>query len=283
MTDFDFKQFKRMNYFTGFFTTADDWSAEQNYHMNKLRLHNQGVHTPGIMRGWMDELKVTAVGNRILVQSGAALDGGGNEIYVGEQVEVLPPKSFGDYTKTQTLYVTIEYNAIESDPVINPTQPEYNGNTRWKEEAKVSITETEPDNKTVLELARIFLRPPVSVVANPIDPASPGANEIDRRSILYAGSVCAPAISQGLEQPLKDSLIDSMTDTRKKFSDLDTRFPVPSCADTRNAAVTVEMMARSGILRSGQLTELFGCLAGIENDAGQAAKQFSKLTAPQNT
>jgi hypothetical protein len=57
----EFSEFKRMNYFTGFFTTAEDWRAEQTYHREKLKLHNRGMHTPGVMRGVADELRVRAV------------------------------------------------------------------------------------------------------------------------------------------------------------------------------------------------------------------------------
>ena len=45
-------EFKRLRFFTGFFTTARDWEAEQNYHLEKLKLHNGGLHTPGIIHAW---------------------------------------------------------------------------------------------------------------------------------------------------------------------------------------------------------------------------------------
>ena len=52
--------FKRLNFFTGFFTTAEDWLQGQQYHLEKRKLHLRGLHTPGIIPGDGEELKVTA-------------------------------------------------------------------------------------------------------------------------------------------------------------------------------------------------------------------------------
>lgn len=41
--------FQRLNFFTGFFTTADDWNQGQEYHLEKRKLHNRGLHTAGVI------------------------------------------------------------------------------------------------------------------------------------------------------------------------------------------------------------------------------------------
>ena len=76
---------KRLNFFTGFFTTAKDWNDGQSYHLDKRKLHNRGLHSPGVIRGEADELRVVAAGGlQVRVLPGAALDGGGNELYLGQ-------------------------------------------------------------------------------------------------------------------------------------------------------------------------------------------------------
>ena len=70
----DLSPFKRMNFFHGFFTSAQDWNEGQNYHLWKRELHNRGLHTPGIIRGEGQELMVTVKDSTIKVAPGAALD-----------------------------------------------------------------------------------------------------------------------------------------------------------------------------------------------------------------
>ena len=41
--------FKRINFFEGFFTTDEDWNAAEAYHLEKRRLHNRVLHTPGVV------------------------------------------------------------------------------------------------------------------------------------------------------------------------------------------------------------------------------------------
>ena len=41
--------FKRINFFEGFFTTDEDWNAAEGYHLEKRRLHNRVLHTPGVV------------------------------------------------------------------------------------------------------------------------------------------------------------------------------------------------------------------------------------------
>ena len=36
-------EFKRLNFFTGFFTTAADWTDGETYHLEKRRLHNRAL------------------------------------------------------------------------------------------------------------------------------------------------------------------------------------------------------------------------------------------------
>ena len=50
--------FKRLNFFTGFFTNARDWNEGQDYHIEKRRLHNRSLHSPGVIKSERHELNV---------------------------------------------------------------------------------------------------------------------------------------------------------------------------------------------------------------------------------
>lgn len=79
----------RPRYFDGRLLTADDFRAEQNYHREKLWLHNRMLHGYGIVSG----LEVSAQENEsggahIVIAPGYALDGYGRELIVPEPLHV---------------------------------------------------------------------------------------------------------------------------------------------------------------------------------------------------
>src|SRR5256885_3510846 len=63
--------FKRINFFEGFFTTDEDWNAAEAYHLEKRRLHNCVLHTPGVVPVEAGGLKLTARGRGGLSLQGA--------------------------------------------------------------------------------------------------------------------------------------------------------------------------------------------------------------------
>jgi hypothetical protein len=90
MMDHQLKPFKRLNFFTGFFTTADDWNDGESYHLEKRKLHNRALHRAGILSGVGDELAVEPDGQlSVKVKPGAALDGYGN-LLLFDAVKPLP-------------------------------------------------------------------------------------------------------------------------------------------------------------------------------------------------
>ena len=52
--------FKRINFFKGFLTTEKDWNDAERYHIDKRRLHNRMLHSPGIVYGYNGDLRVQA-------------------------------------------------------------------------------------------------------------------------------------------------------------------------------------------------------------------------------
>jgi hypothetical protein len=178
--------FKRLNFFTGFFTTAEDWLQGQRYHLEKQKLHHRGLHTPGIIAS--DELKVTTkAGSGFVVQvgPGAAVDGEGNILYLPAARELAIPLPA---SLPQIVYVYAQYAEWGTDIQLNPEDPDYSGPTRVTELPEINWSLDPPDNCGRLELARIDLQSGVTAIADPTSGASPGPNEIDTRHAPRAGA-----------------------------------------------------------------------------------------------
>jgi hypothetical protein len=139
----DIPPFCRNNYFTGKLLTERDFTAEQRYMVDKLRLHHVALHGWGVVCG----LKVTphpkSPNLKLIVESGIAVDGMGHEIRVPAPVECeLPslqptpseadqwtpePDSHSDvpaqqssHPVTVTLYVYLRYVEREAELMATP-------------------------------------------------------------------------------------------------------------------------------------------------------------------
>jgi hypothetical protein len=183
--------FERINFFKGFFTTADDWQKAQKYHLEKGKLHNRYLHTPGVVSEGDNEshsLEVTAAsqGTAINVAPGYAIDGEGRDLYLPkpEQVQFVPNK----YHLPTTVYVSIKYDEEEFSKRTNPANPEYAGYAFIREVPLVEITTVEPDNHHAVELARIELSSDATRLKDARDANNPVENEIDLRYVKKAGS-----------------------------------------------------------------------------------------------
>ena len=180
------KDFKRLNFFTGFFTTADDRNDGETYHLEKRRLHNRTLHRPGILRGEADDLAVDATGGMCLrVKPGAALDGSGNLILVATAREVeVPPAS----DLAQTAYVYVRFAEQDAVYVENFEDPDFSGYSRKAETPAIQVSFNQPDGIDQVELARVSLLIGATEIKNPADPERPQANEVDRTHVHYAGA-----------------------------------------------------------------------------------------------
>jgi hypothetical protein len=70
------RQLERPHFFTGKLLTAEDLQREQDYHRNKVRLHNRFLHGWGVVAG----LRVSLDKGAVVVAPGLALDCAGNEL-----------------------------------------------------------------------------------------------------------------------------------------------------------------------------------------------------------
>jgi len=85
----------RPNFFFGQLLDAATLQAEQDYHREKLRLHNRMLHGFGIVSGLGVHVETTSDpnGGRIIVDPGYAIDGCGEEIAVCAGASLAPPRS----------------------------------------------------------------------------------------------------------------------------------------------------------------------------------------------
>jgi hypothetical protein len=132
----DLTTVKRLHYFDHQFLRADDFTAEQDYHLGLRRLHNRTLHTSGVTEG----LDVTFQGGAtsVTVSAGAAIDALGREIVLADDQTVeLSGYDAGD------LYLTIAYDEQQTDVT---TETGASGNTRWSEEPKFAALKNQPGN-----------------------------------------------------------------------------------------------------------------------------------------
>jgi hypothetical protein len=85
--------FSRNHYYTGKLLTERDFTAEQKYMADKLRLHHVALHGWGIVCGLKVMPHPHCPALRIVVEPGLAVDGCGREIRVPQRVEYPLPAS----------------------------------------------------------------------------------------------------------------------------------------------------------------------------------------------
>jgi hypothetical protein len=198
--------FKRINFFKGFLTTEKDWNDAERYHIDKRRLHNRMLHSPGIVFGYAGDLRVTARARGDLsveVQPGYAIDGMGNDLMVFDAT--IRNINLEEFRLPQTIYIVLRYYEELTDFIAYKENLEYKGHRRVLESCKVELSQTEPDIAREVELARVYLEKGVARVRDARDPANPQANEIDMRYVQrggLSGSMLAGALRLRLEQLL---------------------------------------------------------------------------------
>jgi hypothetical protein len=99
---------RRLQYSLYQFLEAKDFTAEQDYHREMRRLHNQLLHTQGVTQGLEVRKKDD---NKIKVTSGTAIDGQGREIWLEQDFDV--PLTDPKFTGDDQVFVTIAYSESE--------------------------------------------------------------------------------------------------------------------------------------------------------------------------
>lgn len=145
-------QIQRLHYFDNQFLKAEDFTTEQEYHLEMRRRHNRGLHTKGVAEG----LQIRKTNEKqITVTAGFAIDENGNEIILLKDL----PISLADttkYPKDSTIYVFAEYKEKREKPQPE-TSTDENQSTRFFENAVINAETKEPDinNKQIVRIGRL--------------------------------------------------------------------------------------------------------------------------------
>ena len=142
--------FRRLNFFKGLFTKAEDWIQEQRYHVQKRELHNRCFYTPGVVIGEGSNLEITVNDGQFMILPGYAIDGQGRDLYLSKPQELKDPPA-----AAETAYIYIAFNEKKEEPRSNYMNPEYSGEAFIVEDPIVGWTDQPPDNQEKIELGRI--------------------------------------------------------------------------------------------------------------------------------
>jgi hypothetical protein len=142
--------------------------------------------------------------------------------------------------------------------VANDQEPLYSGYTRITETYTIQARSSLPDNVEWMELGRINFKNGLSKIT----PA-----DIDRSNVSWAGAV--GVVLPQLDQNIKDGIKAEMSYARETFAELEAIFPVPSLADVRYIALTIDIFVRSNNLQTERVHEVLELLAEVEEDVEQ--------------
>ena len=253
--------FKRINFFKGFLTTEKDWNDAERYHIDKRRLHNRMMHSPGIVYGYAGDLRVTARARGDLsveVQPGYAIDGMGNDLMI--QDAAIRNINLEEFKLPQTIYIVLRYYEELTDFIAYKENLEYKGHRRVLESCKVELSQTEPDITREVELARIHLEKGVQRIRDARDPNAPAANEIDMRYAQKGGN--AGSTLPGSMRVRLDNLLNQVRRGALEY----TRRGVVSAHDVVQACNTALMLMYANLLDLKNVFDVFKLIIETEGE-----------------
>lgn|GEM_PF-1575118 len=179
---------KRLHYFDHQFLRADDFTAEQEYHVGRRRLHNRALHTWGIAEGL--DLTFDSGSGAVTVQQGTAIDADGNEIVLTEDRRV----DLGAHPEGASAYITIEYRETPTDL---SKETDIHDNTRWTEDPDVRALADRPP------------RPSMQLILGRVNRSGRVVSDVDRSDRRAAGAVSGDITTSALT--LKHERVDPAT------------------------------------------------------------------------
>jgi hypothetical protein len=153
--------------YDGMPVTAEVWTEAHDEHRKNLQAHSLVFHGSGIITGL--EVKASDPPDKyVYISAGAAVDPAGNVIVLPEPVAY----DFGEATEGD-LYLLLGHGERE----VGGSGKE----TRYVQDEFVVAARPNLPKRPAVELARIHLAKRGSVIHNAVNPAHPGADEIDLR------------------------------------------------------------------------------------------------------
>jgi hypothetical protein len=253
--------FKRINFFKGFLTTEKDWNDAERYHIDKRRLHNRMLHSPGIVYGHLGDLRVNARARGDLsveVQPGYAIDGIGNDLMIFDAT--IRNINLEEFKLPQTIYIVLRYYEELTDFIAYKENLEYKGHRRVLESCKVELSQTEPDIAREVELARVYLEKGVQRVRDARDPANPAPNEIDMRYVQRGG--LAGSMLPGFLRVKLEALLWQVRRGALEY----TRRGVIAAHDVVQACNTALMLLHANLLDLRNIFDIFKLVIDTEGE-----------------
>jgi hypothetical protein len=253
--------FKRINFFKGFLTTEKDWNDAERYHIDKRRLHNRMLHSPGIVYGYGGDLRVSARARGDLsveVQPGYAIDGMGNDLMIFDAA--IRNISLEEFRLPQTIFIVLRYYEELTDFIAYKENLEYKGHRRVLESCKVELSQTEPDIMREVELARIYLEKGVNRIRDARDPAGPAPNEIDIRYTQHGG------LSGSMLPGAQRVRLENLLHTLKKGALEYTRRGVVAAHDVVQACNTALMLLFANQLDLRNIFDIWKLIIDCESE-----------------
>ena len=135
---------KRPNYFFGKVLNVQDFTEEQNYLLQKHRLHLRTLHGSGIVQGL--EVSSDGQGTSISIAPGLAIDSQGREVQLNDELTLTVPA-----TTTSPTCIVLQYAERFVDPVPVPgPEDEMTKPSRVEEGCQVVLAEKPCDDGVVL-------------------------------------------------------------------------------------------------------------------------------------
>ena len=250
------KAFKRINFFKGFLTTEHDWNDAEKYHIEKRKLHARSQHAPGVVQGFLGDLRVQARARGDLsfeVQPGYCVDADGHDLILWEtQIKTIVPE---EYKLPTTLYVVVRFAEELTDFIAYKENLEYKGHRRVMEAARVEIVQSPPDIKQEVEVARVLLEKGAVRIRDARDAADPRPNEIDLRFVPHAGIA-----GSFFDPPTRIRITEALRQMRKAFLHMARDGKVVTAHDALAAAISASALHACEVL---DLRNIFDVMALI--------------------
>lgn len=256
------KGFKRINFFKGFLTTEHDWNDAERYHIDKRRLHNRLMHAPGVVFGYTGDLKVVARARGDLsveIQPGYSVDGQGRDLMLWDaEIKTLVLE---EYKLPQTVYIVLRYYEQETDFIAYKENAAYKGHRRILEGCKVEVSQTTPDIREEIELARILLDRNATRIRDARDPNDPKANEIDLRFVPRAG-----VIGSWLDPTLRIRLAIMLERLRRMLLAMARDSKVGTAHDALAGVISAQTLHTADLLDNRNGHEVLNMLCALQDE-----------------
>lgn len=271
-------KFRKANFFSGLKASPSFWNNMQSYHFDKENLYNQIFHGAGVVPEVMDELKISELHRKgdsltVNIGKGMTIDGHGRPVFIYDSVvRVIDYKR---YKLPLTIYITVKYNEFQEDFFQDDSNPDVQGYQKKLESGLIEISEKEPDNILIMELARIDLAKNDSgVIIKDLKKGTycnTGLNELDDRYKLW--STCT---KKRLSTKLKEYTVKNLETTRNVAVAGYDDVSLTSLRELQTVSLTAKMLVQCGDVGFDDMINILYPIYEIYNNVIQEMLEYER-------